>query len=147
MGNVLKAIPGGGGELDDIDKEEFSNECLISHWRSKASLWLSETREYFLENSPKTLKNNKRVAADCVFPIDRILSQLVSVAPASCLGILLFFSSSGQVYYHQMGSTLQYRVKNGVRSEVDDPWVSKQTILKMMIADDLLVSTCFPVKN
>merc|ERR1719320_1930022 len=29
----------------------------------------------------KTLKNNKRVAADCVFPIDRILSQLVSVAP------------------------------------------------------------------
>ena len=64
MGNVLKAVPGGGGELDDIDK---------------------------------TLKNNPRVSANCVFPIDRILSQLVSVAPASCLGILLFFSSSGRV--------------------------------------------------
>ena len=47
-----------------------------------------------MENPSKTLKSNKRVAADCVFPIDRILSQLVSVAPASCLGILLFFSSS-----------------------------------------------------
>ena len=23
MGNVLKAVPGGGGELDDIDKEGF----------------------------------------------------------------------------------------------------------------------------
>ena len=28
MGNVLKAVPGGGGELDDIDKAGFSNEFL-----------------------------------------------------------------------------------------------------------------------
>ena len=30
MGNVLKAVPGGGGELDDIDKAGFSNKCSIS---------------------------------------------------------------------------------------------------------------------
>ena len=34
MGNVLKAVPGGGGELDDIDKAQFSDKCSISHWRS-----------------------------------------------------------------------------------------------------------------
>ena len=27
MGNVLKAVPGGGGELDDIDKEGFPHDA------------------------------------------------------------------------------------------------------------------------
>ena len=30
MGNVLKAVPGGGGELDDIDKEGFPRGALNS---------------------------------------------------------------------------------------------------------------------
>ena len=28
MGNVLKAVPGGGGELDDIDKAGFQSGAL-----------------------------------------------------------------------------------------------------------------------
>ena len=49
MGNVLKAVPGGGGELDDIDKEGFPRGAVNLIWLAEGAI-RRETRVKHLEN-------------------------------------------------------------------------------------------------